>query len=96
MAVRGSSLAEAFCWLEEKLLPQKSDIEIDLDKIIEAQGSPSIMSDAGDDDGHGGDEQPKETPKRRRINPMPLILPRERDAFRADSFCMACTTCAGP
>jgi hypothetical protein len=28
MAARGSSLAEAFCWLEEKLLPQKPDVEI--------------------------------------------------------------------
>ena len=82
MAVRDSSLAEAFSWLEERLLPKNPDIEIDLDKIIEAQESPSIMSDAGDDDGHGGDEQPKETPKRRRINPMPLILPRERDVPR--------------
>src|SRR5262249_58040577 len=33
MAVRGTSLAEAFCWLEEKLLPQKPGIEGDWDKI---------------------------------------------------------------
>jgi hypothetical protein len=37
MAARASSKAEAFCWLEEKLLPPKEDIKIDLDKIMEAQ-----------------------------------------------------------
>jgi hypothetical protein len=42
VAARSSSLAEAFCWLEEKLLPKKPDIEIDFDKIIEAQDAPSI------------------------------------------------------
>jgi hypothetical protein len=42
MAVRSSSLAEAFCWLEEKLLPQKPDVEIDIDACIEAQDAPSI------------------------------------------------------
>ena len=41
MAARSSSLAEAFCWLEEKLLPKKPDIEIDFGKIIEAQDAPS-------------------------------------------------------
>src|SRR5262249_21387035 len=29
MAVRGTGLAEAFCWLEEKLLPGKTDVEVD-------------------------------------------------------------------
>jgi hypothetical protein len=42
MAARASGLSEAFCWLEEKLGPRKPDIEIDLDKIIEAQDAPSI------------------------------------------------------
>jgi hypothetical protein len=45
MAARACNLAEAFCWLEEKLLPQKPNIEIDLDKIIAAQESPSIVAD---------------------------------------------------
>jgi len=45
MAARSSTLAEAFCWLEEKLLPQKPDIEIDLDKIIEAQDAPKTAPD---------------------------------------------------
>jgi hypothetical protein len=42
MAAQSCDLAEAFCWLEEKLLPQKSDIEIDWDKILDA---PSIIAD---------------------------------------------------
>jgi hypothetical protein len=77
MAARGTSLAEAFCWLEEKLLPPKEDIQIDLDKIMEAQDAPSIVTESDP----GDDEQPKE-PKRRRINPMPLILPAEKDIPR--------------
>jgi hypothetical protein len=36
IAARATNLSEAFCWLEEKLLPPKEDIEIDLDKIMEA------------------------------------------------------------
>jgi hypothetical protein len=55
MAVRGTGLAEAFCWLEEKLLGPKPDIEIDLDKIIEAQESPSIATELTDDAGGGDD-----------------------------------------
>ena len=42
MAARGTGLAEAFCWLEEKLLPRKGDIEIDLKAIVEAQDAPKI------------------------------------------------------
>ena len=45
MAARSSSLGEAFCWLEEKLLPPKEDIEIDLDKIMEAQDAPATAAD---------------------------------------------------
>jgi hypothetical protein len=45
MAARACGLAEAFSWLEEKLPPQKPDIEVDFDKIIEAQDAPSISSD---------------------------------------------------
>jgi hypothetical protein len=41
MVARSSSLADAFCWIEEKLLPKKPDIEIDFDKIIEAQEAPT-------------------------------------------------------
>jgi hypothetical protein len=66
MAVRNTSLAEAFCWLEEKLIPQKSDVEVDWEKIAETQDAPKTAPE--DDD--GDDEQPKE-PKRRRINPVP-------------------------
>jgi hypothetical protein len=40
MAARACSLQEAFCWLEEKLLPPKEDIEIDLEACVRAQESP--------------------------------------------------------
>jgi len=76
IVTRSCSLAEAFCWLEEKLLPQKPDVQIDLDKIIEAQDAPPAAPE---------EEPPKESaPKRRRINPMPLILPSEKDVPRRD------------
>jgi AAA domain/Bifunctional DNA primase/polymerase, N-terminal len=42
MAARATGLAEAFCWLEEKLLPPKSDIETDLEACARAQDAPSI------------------------------------------------------
>jgi hypothetical protein len=45
MAVRQTGLAEAFCWLEEKLLLQKPDIEVDWEKITETQDAPSIVSE---------------------------------------------------
>ena len=52
MAARACGLQEAFCWLEEKLLPPKEDIEIDLEACVRTQESPSI--------------QPEVAPKRRR------------------------------
>jgi hypothetical protein len=42
MAANSCSAGEALCWLEEKLLPPKPDIEIDFDKILEA---PPIAPD---------------------------------------------------
>lgn len=42
MAARNSSAAEAFCWLEEKLLPQKADIEIDLEACKLAQSQVDL------------------------------------------------------
>jgi hypothetical protein len=43
MAARATGLSEAFCWLEEKLLPPKEDIEIDIDACAMAQDAPSIQ-----------------------------------------------------
>jgi len=45
MAARASSKAEAFCWLEGKLVPAKADIEINLEKIMEAQEAPPTAPD---------------------------------------------------
>jgi hypothetical protein len=42
MAARGTELAEAFCWLEEKLLPPKPEIEVDWEKIAETHNAPPI------------------------------------------------------
>ena len=78
MAACGTDLGEAFAWLEEKLLGPKPDVEVDWEKIAETQDAPRTSPE---DDNGGDDEQPKE-PKRRRINPVPLILPAERDIPR--------------
>jgi hypothetical protein len=52
MAVRQRSLAEAFSWLEEKLPPQKPDVEVDWDKIVETQDAPTTApEDAKEEDG---------------------------------------------
>jgi hypothetical protein len=49
MKKRGTDLAESFCWLEEKCLPRKSDIEVDWDKLAETQDAPKTAPE--DDDG---------------------------------------------
>jgi hypothetical protein len=41
MAARSCSLSEAFEWLEGRLLPKKAELEIDLERVIEAQDAPS-------------------------------------------------------
>jgi AAA domain len=48
MAARSCSLAEAFCWLEEKLLPQKSDVDIDIYACARAQDAPHIAPEDPD------------------------------------------------
>jgi hypothetical protein len=75
MAARSCSLSEAFEWLEERLL-KKNDIEVEWGAITEVADAPSIENDNDDD------EPPRDTPKRRRINPMPLVLPAEKDIPR--------------
>jgi hypothetical protein len=74
----GLGVHQAACYLEEKLPSQSPDIDIDIDKCVEAQDAPPTVP--GDDDGN--DNVREATPKRRRINPMPLILPAERDVPR--------------
>jgi hypothetical protein len=59
MAVRGTSLAEAFCWLEEKLLPQKPDVDVDWEKIGETRDAPKTVPEGdggGSDDGGAPDD----------------------------------------
>jgi AAA domain/Bifunctional DNA primase/polymerase, N-terminal len=67
IAARATSLSEAFCWLEEKLLPPKEGIEIDLDKIMEAQDAPKT---APEDDLGADDDQPKEKSSKERIEEL--------------------------
>jgi hypothetical protein len=55
MAARGTSLEEAFCWLEEKLLPQKPDIEVDWEKIAETQDAPNTAPEDEVPPGNGDD-----------------------------------------
>jgi hypothetical protein len=58
MAARGTDVAEAFCWLEEKLLPPKPDIEIDLEACARAQDAPPIALEI---DARGEREDKKES-----------------------------------
>jgi hypothetical protein len=76
MAARSCDLSKAFEWLEQRVMSKRPDIEIDLDKIVEAQDASN-----GDDGDHERKADTKEPP-RRRINPRPLILPLERDIPR--------------
>jgi len=52
MAARATDKNEAFCWLEEKLLPPKQDVEIDLDACLRVQESPPVVPE----------ESPREEP----------------------------------
>jgi hypothetical protein len=64
MAVRGTDLAEAFCWLEEKLLGPKPGIEVDWEKIADTQDAPSAAPEDGNDTGddNGGTDTKTENP----------------------------------
>jgi hypothetical protein len=56
MAARSCSLAEAFEWLEQRVLPKKPDIDIDFNKIIEAQDAPSTVPEDKPSDAPGADD----------------------------------------
>jgi hypothetical protein len=60
MAARSCGVYDAACWLEEKLLPQKPDVEIDINACIEAQDAPKTApeadTDSGGDSGTASDE----------------------------------------
>src|SRR5262249_31230424 len=82
MAARSCSLSEAFSWLEERVLPKKAEVEVDWDKILETSDAPPLTGGEEGAEGRDGAPPPKDEPKKRRINPMPLILPREQDIPR--------------
>ena len=80
MAARGTDLAEAFCWLEEKLLPQKPDIEIDIAACAEAQDAPSIVPDAKTEDKGKPDQDDEWVGKEWEDGdpvpaPLPMLIP---------------------
>ena len=82
IAARATSLSEAFCWLEEKLLPPKEDIEIDLDKIMEAQDAPKTVPEdtLGTDD-----EQPEEKSAKERIEELLKSIGRRSGSTVTDA-----------
>jgi hypothetical protein len=56
MAARGIGAGEAFTWLEERLRPKQPDIEIDLEKIKQAQDAPPLAPEGVAEGGTGSDD----------------------------------------
>ena len=80
MAARSCSLSEAFEWLEQRVMPKRAEVEIDLEKIIETQDAPSIApegdtksTNANDsDDAWVGKEWEDGDPA---PAPLPMLIP---------------------